>query len=193
MITSKEELGAWLRLSMTHGVGNETMRRLLAAFGLPPAIFAQSSTHLRQVVTASQALALQQEPADWHALLEDTWAWLQSQQVPRAVVSLADSDYPPALLTMPDPPVLLYATGRIEALVRSHQSLLANASHELRSPLARLKMAVALYADMPEAQRAGLRLCEPQLGDHRLDLFASRLVQQRRIVDHPAYGLFRDA
>jgi len=118
MITSKEELGAWLRLSMTHGVGSETMRRLLAAFGLPSAIFAQSSSHLRQVVTASQALALQQEPADWHALLEDTWAWLQSQQVPRAVVSLADSDYPPALLTMPDPPVLLYATGRIEALAQ---------------------------------------------------------------------------
>lgn len=116
MITSKEELGAWLRLSMTHGVGNDTMRRLLAAFGLPPAIFAQSSTHLRQVVTAGQALALQQEPADWPVLLEDTWAWLQSQDVPRAVVSLADSDYPPALLTMPDPPVLLYATGRIEAL-----------------------------------------------------------------------------
>jgi DNA processing protein len=34
------------------------------------------------------------------------------------VVSLADSDYPPALLTMPDPPVLLYATGRIDALAQ---------------------------------------------------------------------------
>ena len=41
------------------------------------------------------------------------------------------------------------AAGRIESLVRSHQTLLANASHELRSPLARLKMAVALYADVP--------------------------------------------
>lgn len=49
------------------------------------------------------------------------------------------------------------AAERIEALVRSHQSLLANASHELRSPLARLKMAVALYADAGEAQRAALR------------------------------------
>ncbi len=49
------------------------------------------------------------------------------------------------------------AAGRIETLVRSHQALLANASHELRSPLARLKMAVAMYADMPEARRAGLK------------------------------------
>ncbi len=49
------------------------------------------------------------------------------------------------------------AAGRIETLVRSHQNLLANASHELRSPLARLKMAVAMMAEMPEAQRAGLK------------------------------------
>jgi signal transduction histidine kinase len=49
------------------------------------------------------------------------------------------------------------AAERIEALVRSHQNLLANASHELRSPLARLKMAVAMYGELPEAQREGLR------------------------------------
>lgn len=49
------------------------------------------------------------------------------------------------------------AAERIETLVRSHQSLLANASHELRSPLARLKMAVALYADANEASRPALR------------------------------------
>ncbi len=42
------------------------------------------------------------------------------------------------------------AAERIEALVRSHQSLLANASHELRSPLARLKMALSLVEDAPD-------------------------------------------
>ena len=50
MITSKEELGAWLRLSLTHGVGNETMRRLMASFGLPEKVFTQNSSTLRQVV-----------------------------------------------------------------------------------------------------------------------------------------------
>ena len=49
------------------------------------------------------------------------------------------------------------AAARIEALLRSHQSLLANASHELRSPLARLKMAVAMIEDAPPAQRDALR------------------------------------
>jgi len=49
------------------------------------------------------------------------------------------------------------AAGHIEALLRSHQSLLANASHELRSPLARLKMAVAMIEEAPPAQRLALR------------------------------------
>ncbi len=49
------------------------------------------------------------------------------------------------------------AATRIEALLRSHQSLLANASHELRSPLARLKMALQLIDDAPPAQRANLQ------------------------------------
>lgn len=50
------------------------------------------------------------------------------------------------------------AAARIEALVRSHQSLLANASHELRSPLARMKMALALLDDMPADPAARARL-----------------------------------
>ncbi|MES2298742.1 MAG: ATP-binding protein [Pseudomonadota bacterium] len=37
-----------------------------------------------------------------------------------------------------------HAAGRIEALVAAQKSLLANASHELRSPLARIRMAVEL-------------------------------------------------
>lgn len=37
------------------------------------------------------------------------------------------------------------AAGQIERLVAAHRSLLANASHELRSPLARLRMAIDLY------------------------------------------------
>jgi signal transduction histidine kinase len=49
------------------------------------------------------------------------------------------------------------AASRIEALLRSHQSLLANASHELRSPLARLKMAVSMVEEAAPAQREQLR------------------------------------
>ena len=49
------------------------------------------------------------------------------------------------------------AADRVETLVRSHQSLLANASHELRSPLARMKMAVSMLDQATPAQREKLR------------------------------------
>ena len=49
------------------------------------------------------------------------------------------------------------AAARIESLVRANQSLLANASHELRSPLARLKMAVEMLESAEPPQRAALR------------------------------------
>jgi signal transduction histidine kinase len=85
------------------------------------------------------------------------------------------------------------AAARIEALVRSHQSLLANASHELRSPLARMKMAVAMLADAAPAQRERLKqeidtniaeldaLVEEVLLASRLD--ALRELEQRDKVD----------
>lgn len=41
------------------------------------------------------------------------------------------------------------AATRIEQLIRSHKSLLANASHELRSPLTRIRMGLELMGDKP--------------------------------------------
>ena len=41
------------------------------------------------------------------------------------------------------------AAARIETLVQSHKSLLANSSHELRSPLTRIRMGVELMGDKP--------------------------------------------
>jgi len=85
------------------------------------------------------------------------------------------------------------AAARIETLVRSHQSLLANASHELRSPLARMKMAVALLEDAAPDQRERLKreiganiaeldaLVEEVLLASRLD--ALRELEQRDRVD----------
>jgi len=42
-----------------------------------------------------------------------------------------------------------HAAERIETLVKSHKSLLANASHELRSPLARIRMGLELMEPEP--------------------------------------------
>lgn len=48
------------------------------------------------------------------------------------------------------------AAGRVEALVTAQRRLLANASHELRSPLSRLRMALALLDDEGDAERQAL-------------------------------------
>lgn len=78
------------------------------------------------------------------------------------------------------------AAERIETLVRSHQSLLANASHELRSPLARMKMAVSMLDDAsPEQQQRLKREIETNVAE--LDalveevLLASRLDAVQRV------------
>ena len=43
---------------------------------------------------------------------------------------------------------------RIQALLASHRQLLANASHELRSPLARMQMSLALLAEQKNLEQA---------------------------------------
>ena len=110
----REELAAWLRLTLTPGVGNETARKLLAAFGLPDAVFRQSSAALRQVVSATVASHLRVEPPELLALLELTWTWLQNSGeggAQRHILVLGDVDYPASLLSMEDPPLMLYLLG----------------------------------------------------------------------------------
>lgn len=72
------------------------------------------------------------------------------------------------------------AAGRVETLLRSHQSLLANASHELRSPLARLKMAFAMFEDAGEAQRRKLKL-EIQTNIAELDALVEEVLLASRL------------
>jgi DNA processing protein len=116
-----EDLAAWLRLALTPGVGNDAARRLLAAFGWPSAIFAQNPAALRQVVSNAQTSALLTEPPDFPAKLQAARAWLtqapnDGSAISRALVPLGDARYPPSLLAIEDPPVLLYLMGRIDQL-----------------------------------------------------------------------------
>jgi len=73
------------------------------------------------------------------------------------------------------------AATRIEALVGSHKSLLANASHELRSPLARMRMALSLQAETTDpAQRERLaRELRTNIGE--LDALVEEVLLASRI------------
>ena len=120
MLKEREELGAWLRLFETPGIGPETARKLLAAFGPPGAIWAQTPAAWQAVVGTRLAQAMAREPEGCVALLETTWRWLQAGSGDRAIVTLGDPDYPAALLHTPDPPCLLYAIGRVDLLGQLH-------------------------------------------------------------------------
>ena len=61
----REELGAWLRLLLTPGVGNGTARQLLAALGSPQQVFAQPEPVLASLVGPRLAAALAQQPPGW--------------------------------------------------------------------------------------------------------------------------------
>ena len=109
-----DELGAWLRLTLTLGIGNGAARRLLARFGLPQAIFQQTEAALQLCVPGAQAKALREIPQGWEALWQTTAQWLANaapQGPARAIVSLGDLRYPQALLDTEDPPLLLYLMG----------------------------------------------------------------------------------
>ena len=70
-----------------------------------------------------------------------------------------------------------HAAQRIETLMNSHKSLLANASHELRSPLARIRMSLELMGgDRSSPQRVEISRSITEL-DQLIDeiLLASRL------------------
>ncbi len=83
------------------------------------------------------------------------------------------------------------AADRIEALIASHRALLANASHELRSPLARLRMAIDLYENAPtEATKAEIVQNLSELDDLVGEiLLASRLDHVDGLAQPEAFSL----
>lgn len=113
----EHELAQWIRLDQTPGVGPDTARKLLNAFGLPEDIFATSFSTLQTVVSDRVAHALIAPPSDdTKALIDKTITW--AEQPGNRVLTLADADYPQALLDIADPPMMLYAKGRLELLSR---------------------------------------------------------------------------
>jgi DNA processing protein len=112
-----EELTAWLRLSLTDGVGNDAAQRLLTHFGSPEAVFEQPASALREVVSSAQADALLEPPQTLDMQLALTQHWLAQSHAAceRAVWCLGDAHYPTALLQLSDPPLMLYAQGQLSS------------------------------------------------------------------------------
>jgi DNA processing protein len=113
-MTDAGSLKSWLALSLTRGLGGESARRLLMEFGSPEAIFAASTGSLKAVVKPDIAAEISKViPED---IAAPAIAWLEDPN--NHIITLADSDYPQALLNIPDPPLLLYVKGRLDLLNR---------------------------------------------------------------------------
>jgi len=106
-------LAAWLRLTLIPGLGGETQRKLLAAFGLPEAIFAAGRLEVRSIVGKKADLLFDFDPGE---AIELSLRWAEDPE--QHILTLADDSYPPALLEIADPPNVLYVRGNPALLKR---------------------------------------------------------------------------
>ena len=107
----------WLRLEGARGVGLRTAHMLLKAFGSPRAIFEAGHAALAAQVGPSLARTLCAPPSrQTLELIDTTLAWTEAPA--HHVLALGDAAYPQALANIPDPPLLLYISGRIDLLAR---------------------------------------------------------------------------
>ena len=112
---SRSDIAAWLRLTNVRGLGRRTLVKLLKAFGSPAKILGASHATLAHAVGAPLAAAIAEDPDV--ALIERSLNWAESAG--HAIITLGDAAYPNALLTIADPPVVLYAAGNASLLGRT--------------------------------------------------------------------------
>jgi DNA processing protein len=123
-MAAEASLKAWLALSLTRGLGGESARRLLKQFGSPDAVFTASINSLRSVVKTDVAAEIGRG-IDGDAV-GPALVWLEDGN--NHIVTLADNEYPQALLNIPDPPLLLYVKGRLDLLNRSALAVVGSRS-----------------------------------------------------------------
>lgn len=134
-----DELAAWLRLTLIPGLGGERQRALLSAFGLPSTVFQAGRSAIADLIGAKLADAVTGHDAGSEITAALEWAGRSDNRI----LTLADPDYPPQLLEISDPPILLYVKGRVDLLSRRAIAIvgsrnatpqgIANAEHFARS------------------------------------------------------------
>ena len=129
------ERAAWLRLTLTPGLG------------LPDTVFSAGLPALLRVVPEPLAHELARAPgADIQAAVDATERWLAAS-TDHALLTLADPEYPQALLTTADPPAVLFAVGRlVDAASARQQELQRDFAERFRDFASRESR--ALYRDL---------------------------------------------
>jgi DNA processing protein len=105
-------LASWLALNQIQGLGSETLRKLLLAFGTPENVFLASVSELNQVVKPPISRVIVEGINS--SSLAHYEIWLQDPL--NHVLTIADVNYPQSLLNISDPPFLLFVKGRLDLL-----------------------------------------------------------------------------
>lgn len=105
-----DEQEAWLRLKLIPGLGNAGIIRLLQGLKTPQAILDASVSMLTPFVNQAQASKIVSLQTEITPIVNQHIRWLA--ETDNHLITLADEDYPPSLLDLPDPPILLFAKGK---------------------------------------------------------------------------------
>ena len=114
MNSNETALAAWLRLTLIPGIGGQTQRKLLKAFGLPAEVFSRTTSEIADIVGMRAAETLLATDCGEQVAVALAWAAGERQHI----VTLADPEYPQSLLEIADPPVILYVRGHLDLLNR---------------------------------------------------------------------------
>jgi len=116
------ELAAWLRLSLTPGLGGQGLRKLLSQFGLPSQVIAAGGAAIARVAGEAVASGISSN----EVRVEQALRW--AAEPGHAIIALGDASYPPRLLELPDPPALLYVSGNAALLSREVLAIVGSRS-----------------------------------------------------------------
>ncbi|OIN94768.1 MAG: DNA protecting protein DprA [Deltaproteobacteria bacterium CG1_02_45_11] len=112
-----EKLLPWFILKSIPGVGNHLFKRLIDRFNSPELVFEASREDLLAVNGISHRIvsAIKQ-----HIITEQVKKDLElAMQKGYRIVTIADPDYPPLLLQIPDPPPFLYVYGSLDRSIKN--------------------------------------------------------------------------
>jgi DNA processing protein len=112
---SPDEAHAWLRLLLCAGVGRDSARALLRAFGEPQAIWRQAPSAWEAVAGKKIAGLLHVAPPDLDGATQALLQWLQAAP-DHHWLPLGHPDYPSDLLQTDDPPLVLSVLGDLSVL-----------------------------------------------------------------------------
>lgn len=109
--SSMDSTEAYIALNLLPGIGPVRVRRLLARFGSPQAIFVASERELQTVDGIGPETA--STIRNWHKTLRPDREIADAQKLGARILTPESEDYPPLLRQIYDPPTVLYLLGKL--------------------------------------------------------------------------------